>query len=71
MDRNEYRITIDVADADKFPINIATRRINDEDEGVIWFVTDVGKLCIRSAEFAAGDSDLCRIDKRYANKGSY
>jgi hypothetical protein len=71
VDRNEYRLTIDVANADEFPINIATRRINDEDEGTIWFVTDVGKLCIRSAEYKVDDVGLCKIDKRYANKGSY
>lgn len=63
MDR-EISISVEVRDADEFPINTGTRRVR-ENKHDVWFVTRLGHITIRSIGFSEGSYELKSIDSRF------
>ncbi len=63
MDRNDYTISVEVNEAQDFPINTLTRRIDDD--GEVYFMTTFGCVCIWSRKYLKTDSELQSIDNRY------
>lgn len=68
MDRNDCKVTVQVADLREFPINTATSRIVDN--GIVFFTTKVGVVRFWSRDIEMGENELAKIDSRFKiNKG--
>jgi len=60
--RNNYSVVIDVGNLDEFPINVSTRKIDDN--GMVYFRTEVGHVSMWSPTFLIGDDSINLIDAR-------